>query len=78
MDTLRKVAQKPKLAKQIELTNNFLNVSVTIGFKNANIIKSNIHKLKRIFCNHDMVGVIPWREVIQRIGCIFKWYVKLA
>lgn len=37
-------------------------MSVIVGFKGANIIKSDIHKLKCLLCEYCMAGVIALKR----------------
>lgn len=58
MVTLRKAARKVKAAKVVDLSNNVLDMSVTMGFRGANIVKSDILKLEWLLWEHCLVGVI--------------------
>lgn len=58
MATMRKAAHASKPAKIMNITNNVLNMSVTVGLLGTNVIKSDIEKLEHVLREHCMVGVV--------------------
>lgn len=55
---MKKVVRLPKLEKTMSLTNNVLDMSVTIGLLGTDVIKLDIEKLECLLCEHCMISVV--------------------
>lgn len=58
MPTIKCAAHAKKPAKEVNLTDDILEMSVTVGYKGADISPLDIHKLDRLLNEHCLSGVV--------------------